>query len=348
MQIKKTKAAILVESHKPLVVDEISLPERLSFGQVLVELSYSGICGAQLNEIDAAKGPDKFLPHLLGHEGSGRVLEIGEGVKTVKPGDHVVLHWRPSAGLQAEPPKYGWGDKIVNAGWVTTFNQHAIVSENRLTTIPEKFDMKLAPLFGCAVTTALGVVNNDAQIKVGQSVVVFGAGGVGLSICQMASLVSANPIIAIDVNDAKTSRVLQWGATHSINSKTTPDIESELKKILGDEKPDVIIDTTGNNKVIEQAYGLTHPDGKTILVGVPRKDQNVNIYTLPLHFNQILKGSHGGSVYPDKEIPRLIRLSEQGKLKLAGLVTHEFPFEEINSAIATVRTGEAGRVVLRM
>lgn len=348
MQIQSTKAAILVENHKPLVVDEIRMPDHLHFGQVLVELSYSGICGAQLNEIDAAKGPDKFLPHLLGHEGSGRVLEIGEGVKTVKPGDHVVLHWRPSAGLQAEPPKYGWGDKIVNAGWVTTFNQHAVISENRLTTIPKNFDMKLAPLFGCAVTTALGVVNNDAQIKVGQSVVVFGAGGVGLSVCQMASLVSANPIIAIDVNDAKTSRVLLWGATHSINSKSMPDIESEVKKILGGEKPDVIIDTTGNNKVIELAYGLTHPDGKTILVGVPRKDQNVSIYTLPLHFNQVLKGSHGGSVFPDKEIPRLIRLVNSERLKLEGLITHEYDFQDINTAISTVRTGEAGRVLLKM
>lgn len=348
MKIKKTKAAILVENHKPLIVDEIIFPETLNFGQVLVELAYSGICGAQLNEIDAAKGPDKFLPHLLGHEGSGIVLETGPGVKTVKPGDHVVLHWRPSAGLQCEPPQYEWQGKKVNAGWVTTFNQHAIISENRLTVIPGDFDMKAAPLFGCAITTALGVVNNDAQIKIGQSVVIFGAGGVGLSVCQMAAMVSANPIIAVDVHDTKIAKVLDWGATHSFNSAKVADVTAEIRKVLNGDLADVVIDTTGNPRVIETAYELTHADGKTILVGVPKKGNNVNIYTLPLHFNKVLKGSHGGSVYPDKEIPRLIRLTQQGKLKLEGLVTHEFSLQDINSAINTVRAGDAGRVLVKL
>jgi Zn-dependent alcohol dehydrogenase len=119
------KAAILVESKQPLVIDEIHLPESLEFGQVLVDVHYSGICGAQINEINAAKGPDKFLPHLLGHEGSGVVKEVGLGVSTVKKGGQVVLHWRPSAGIQSPTPKYNWGKKVVNAGWVTTFNDKA-------------------------------------------------------------------------------------------------------------------------------------------------------------------------------------------------------------------------------
>src|ERR1044071_6634080 len=106
--MRKIKAAILTELHKPLTVAQIALPDQLSFGQVLVKIFYSGICGAQLNEIEGAKGPDKFLPHLLGHEGSGVVEDIGEGVKSVKPGDRVVLHWRTSAGLQCETPKYDW------------------------------------------------------------------------------------------------------------------------------------------------------------------------------------------------------------------------------------------------
>ena len=172
------KAAILAESKQPLIVDDITLPDNLEFGQVLVDIHYSGICGAQINEIDAAKGPDKFLPHLLGHEGSGVVREVGPGVTTVKVDDHVVLHWRPSKGIQSPTPKYTWNGKTVNAGWVTTFNEQAIISENRLTVIPDSFDMRIAPLFGCSVTTAFGVVNNDAQIKIGQSVVIFGIGGV--------------------------------------------------------------------------------------------------------------------------------------------------------------------------
>ena len=151
MLIKSTKAAILVESNKPLVVANIELPNDLLHGQVLVKVVYSGICGAQINEIEAAKGPDKFLPHLLGHEGSGMVLDVGPGVTSVKQGDHVVMHWRPSQGIQSETPKYSWKDNLVNAGWVTTFNEFAVLSENRLTVIPKEFDLKLAPLLGCAV-----------------------------------------------------------------------------------------------------------------------------------------------------------------------------------------------------
>src|SRR5438445_6597606 len=198
----KFKAAILVELKKPLVIEEIESPS-LRFGQVLVKILCSGICGAQINEIEGAKGPDKFLPHLLGHEGCATVLEAGEGVKTVRKGEKVVMHWRPSNGIQSETPTYRWQGKPVNAGWVTTFNDYAIVSENRLTPIPADFDPKLAPLFGCAITTAIGVINNNAHVKVGQSVVVFGVGGVGLCIAQAAQMVSAYPVVAIDVVESK-------------------------------------------------------------------------------------------------------------------------------------------------
>ena len=123
------RAAILTGLNAPLVVADLELPESLSFGQVLVKVHYSGICGAQINEIEGAKGPDKFLPHLLGHEGAGTVLDIGPGVRSVKKGDRVVMHWWLSAGLQAETPTYRWNGVRVNAGWVTTFNDCAIVSE---------------------------------------------------------------------------------------------------------------------------------------------------------------------------------------------------------------------------
>ena len=127
------KSAILVKSRKPLIVDNIELPKQLRFGQVQVKIIYSGICGSQINEIDAKKGVDKYLPHLLGHEGSGVVEKIGEGVTRVKKGDHVVLHWRKSSGVEAEAAKYIWNGKKVNAGKVTTFSEKSIVSENRLT-----------------------------------------------------------------------------------------------------------------------------------------------------------------------------------------------------------------------
>ncbi|MBU1932061.1 zinc-binding dehydrogenase [Patescibacteria group bacterium] len=348
MLIKKMKAAILVESHKSLVVAEIELPEQLDYGQVLVKIHYSGICGAQINEIGAAKGPDKFLPHLLGHEGSATVLEIGPGVKSVKPADTVVMHWRPSAGIQAEPASYVWGGQKVNSGWVTTFSEYSIVSENRLTVIPADFNLKLATLFGCALTTAMGVINNDAHVKVGQSVVVFGVGGVGLNIVQAADMVSAYPIIGIDIIDLKLDMAKRFGADHVFNSKETDDLGSAIRKIVGPAGADVVIETTGNPRVIEQAYNLTHPDGKTILVGVPKKGANVSIYTLPIHFNKVLKGSHGGSCVPHVDIPRYIRLIKAGKLKLDGLITHEFKLDDINKAIDLVKSGEAGRVLIAM
>jgi len=339
------KAALLTQSNKPLVVADIDLPSELEFGQVLVDVHYSGICGAQINEIDAAKGPDKFLPHLLGHEGSGVVQKTGLGVSTVKEGDHVVLHWRPSKGIQSPTPKYNWDGKTVNAGWVTTFNEQAIVSENRLTVIPSNFDMRIAPLFGCAVTTAFGVVNNDAKIKIGQSVVIFGIGGVGLNIAQAASMVSANPIVGVDILKHKLEIGKKFGLSHAVVGGTETNNDT-VRNIVGNQGADVVIETTGNSRVIEQAYNLTHPDGKTILVGVPNKGDNISIYSLPLHFNKVLTGSHGGDAVPDIEIPRYVRLMVAEKMTLAGLITHEFKLDEINDALDLFRSGEAGRCVI--
>ncbi len=341
------KAAILAESKQPLIIDDITLPDELQFGQILVDVHYSGICGAQINEIDAAKGPDKFLPHLLGHEGSGVVQKIGPGVATVKEGDHVVLHWRPSKGIQSPTPKYNWNGKTVNAGWVTTFNEQAVISENRLTVIPKDFDMRIAPLFGCAVTTAFGVVNNDAQIKVGQSVVIFGIGGVGLNIAQAANMVSAHPIVGVDLLDHKLKMGINFGLTHTLVGGKE-NVNDAIRDIVGSKGTDVAIETTGIPRVIEQAYKLTHPDGKTILVGVPKKGNNISIYSLPLHFNKVLTGSQGGDAVPDLEIPRYIKLIDAKKMSLDGLITHEFSLKEINEALDLIRSGKAGRVMINM
>src|SRR5262249_20596926 len=248
-------------------------------------------CGAQINEIAAAKGPDRFLPHLLGHEASAVVIQAGPGVTTVKPEDTVVLHWRPSQGIQCAPPVYRWRGSKLNAGWVTTFNEYAVVSENRMTVISPDYDLKLAPLLGCAVTTAAGVINNDAKVKIGESVVVFGVGGVGLNVVQFAQLAGAYPIIAVDIVDRKLEMAKQRGATHALNS-TTADVAAAIRKIAGEKGPDKVIETTGLKSVIELAYELTHPDGTCVLVGVP--NEKVSIYTLPIHFNKVLTGSHGG------------------------------------------------------
>lgn len=343
----KGLAAILVQQRQPLVLEEIEIPAP-GFGQVLVKVLCSGICGSQIGEIDGVKGPDRYLPHLLGHEGTGIVLECGEAVSTVKPGDQVVLHWRKGTGRESATPKYRSKLGEIHAGWVTTFNEYAVVSENRVTAIPNDFDPEVAALFGCAVTTGFGVVNNNAKLKIGQSIAVFGAGGIGLSIVQGAAMVSAHPIIAVDVHDNRLLLAERLGATHTINS-TRSDPEKEIRAIVGSEGLDVAVDNTGNVKVIEMACRLTGPRGRTVLVGVPPKDSAVAIHTLPLHFEKVLTGSHGGESQPDVDIPKYVRVFKAGKLNLVDCLGSRYPLTEINRAIDDMRSGTvAGRTILRI
>lgn len=345
---KGMKAAILVEQHKPLVIDQIELPRTLEVGQVLVKIHCSGVCGSQLGEIDGAKGEDKYLPHLLGHEASGIVEGIGPGVRHVQPGDHVVLHWRKSQGIESVPPRYTWNGKPLNAGLIATFNEYAIVSENRTTRIDASSDMEIASLYGCAVTTGFGVIENNAKVKFGESVVVFGAGGVGLNIVQAAKLASAHPIIAVDLHDARLELAKTLGATHTINATKT-DAKATICEIAGNHGVDVFIDNTGQPAVIEMGYELTKPQGRVVLVGVPRKGKTINIYSLPLHFGKIISGSHGGEAIPHEDIPRYQNLFRAGLIQLRPLITDYFKLNEINAAIEKMRSGEiAGRCLIKM
>ena len=344
----KGLAAVLVELGKPLVLEEIEIP-KLTYGQVLVKVLCSGICGSQIGEINGVKGTDKYLPHLLGHEGTGLVLECGEGVNSVNKDDKVVLHWRKGDGIQSPSPTYHSKNLgTVNAGWVTTFNQYAVVSENRITTIPEDFDSEIAALMGCAVTTGLGVINNNAKLKIGESVVIWGSGGVGLSIVQGAALVSAYPIIAIDLYDHKLQLAKEMGATHTINANKTNPID-EILNIVGVNGADVVIENTGDVAIIRSAYGVTSPMGKTILVGVPRIGEEAKLYTLPLHFEKQITGSHGGEAKPTIDIPNYIKLYENGRLQLDKLITHHYNLYEINEAISNMRSGEiSGRCLIQL
>ena len=343
---RKTRAAVLVAQKKPLEIIEIDLPITLDIGQVLVELAYSGICGSQLGEIDGVKGHDPWLPHLLGHEGSGKVLAIGPGVKHVKPSDAVVLHWKPSQGIEANPAKYQWGDKVVNSGWVTTFNQYAVVSENRLTKIDSSVDLKTAALYGCAVTTGFGVIDNRAQIKLGENVVVFGSGGIGLNIIQAAKLAGANQVIAIDLYDHRLALSKYCGATHLINSAKQDPWET-IHSILNDQYLDVFIDNTGNPEIISKGYQITSPKGRVVLVGVPKKGQQTSIYTLPLHFGKTIIGTHGGETVPQNDIPRYMNLFTSRNIDLSKLISEIKSLESINEMIDHMRDGtSAGRCLI--
>ena len=341
-----TDAAILVTQKEKLIVDKIELPRELKPGQVLVQIFVSGICGSQIGEIEGIKGVDKFLPHLMGHEGCGIILEIGPGVSTVKKGDKVVLHWKKGLGINSETPIYKWRGSKLNAGWVTTFNKHAVISENRCTKIDDQIKNDHAALFGCAVTTGFGVIENNAKLKIGESIVVFGAGGIGLNIIQAAKLVSAYPIIAVDLYGERLKLATKFGATHIINSNQQ-DFLKEIQKITN--SIDVFVDNTGIPSIIEMGYELINTEGRLILVGVPSKGSNINIFSLPLHFGKKIEGSFGGECQLSKDIPRYINLLQKGKWSLEGLVTERYSLQDINKAISNMKNGKSiGRILIDM
>ena len=343
---RTTLAAILVEQKRPLEVAEITLPQTLDIGQVLVEFAYSGICGSQLGEIDGVKGPDRWLPHLLGHEASGTVLAIGPGVRHVKPGDTVVAHWRPSQGIEAPTARYDWQGRTVNAGWVTTFNRHAVVSENRLTAIPAGSDLKAAALYGCAITTGFGTVDNVAKVRLGETVVVFGAGGIGLNIVQAAQLAGAKTIVAVDRFDHRLTLAAHCGATHTLNSEQS-DAWAGIQAIAGTAGVDVFIDNTGHPEVIARGYDCVGGHGRVILVGVPRKGANASVYTLPLHFGKSITGTTGGEARPHADISRYMALAAARQIDFNELVTEVAPLPAVNELIDGMRTGRtAGRCLV--
>jgi len=340
------KAAILVQQNKPLKVGDLNPPE-LAAGQVLVKVEHSGICGKQIEEITGKRGTDPYLPHLLGHEGAGEVVDIGPGVRKVKAGDHVVLHWMKGSGIDSAPPRFEGEDGTVSAGWVTTFSQLTVVSENRVTPIDKGVSLDVASLMGCAVTTGLGIVFNNAELKPGQSIAIYGVGGLGLNVVQGAALVNAYPIVAIDLFDHKLEQAKEFGATHTINpSKTDP--EPLLKELSGGRGFDATVDVTGNNSVRQSAYNATSNIGRTIFAGVPHHEEQITIDSFPLHFGRRVLGSHGGETNPDVDIPRYLELYKLGKLKLDEQISHRFSIDDINDAVDVVREGQAARCLVSM
>jgi S-(hydroxymethyl)glutathione dehydrogenase/alcohol dehydrogenase len=341
----KAVAAILVEQRKPLVIGEVELPA-LKRGQVLVEIHATRVCGSQIGEIDGVKGPDKFLPHLLGHEAGAIVLEVGPDVTHVAPGDRVVCHWRPGAGIDAGGAVYDWNGTKVNAGPITTFQKFAVISENRLTKVPPDTDYELCCLLADTLTTGFGIINNDAKVQRGESVVIFGVGGIGLGAVLGAKLAGANPIVGIDLHDHKLAKAADYGLTHRINASRENAAE-RVKEILGG-LADVTIDGTGNPRVIETAYDLAKlRGGRCVLFGVMPSDQRVSIHTLPLHFGRVLTGSEGGQSKPDLDIPAIIDLLRSQGLNLAGFVSHRGSLESLPELVDGMRRGEVIHAIIR-
>jgi S-(hydroxymethyl)glutathione dehydrogenase/alcohol dehydrogenase len=334
----KTVAAILVEQRQPLVLDEVDVPAP-GFGQVLVEVHVSRICGSQIGEIDGVKGPDRWLPHLLGHEAGATVLDVGPEVRHVRTGDRVVCHWRPGRGMEARPALYNWHGRTVNAGCITTFQRHAILSENRVTVVPPDTDLEVCALLADTLTTGFGVIHNDAAVKLGESVVVIGCGGIGLGVVLGAHLAGAHPVIAVDLHDPKLEMARSYGATHAVNA-AKEDLGAAVLRALDGVPPDVVVDGTGQPSVLEQAFALAGPQGRCIGVGVMPHDRKLSINTLPLHLGKTLRGSHGGDSQPAVDIPRYLRMMRAGRFDPRRMISHRLPLAQVNDGIARMRAGE--------
>ena len=333
------KAAILEQIDAPLAVREVELTE-LKFGQVLVKVLVSGLCGAQLHEIKGHKGNAKFLPHLMGHEGCGIVEEIGLGVTTVEPGDKVVMHWRPGSGIESPFPNYVLDGKTISSGKVTTLNEYSIVSENRITKIPYDTPSVLAAMLGCSLTTALGIIDNECDLKFGESVGIVGCGGVGLNLIQAAKMKNASPIYAVDINQEMCDLSTEMGADVFANSIR------HLPTTM-----DVIIDTSGVPEVISDAYDRLSPSGRLILVGQPTPGKSVELPNAVSMFDgsgKSIRATQGGRTDPEKDIPRYIKLALRGSLDYESLHTDTFMLDEINDAFDLLKSGNAGRIMIKI
>tara|TARA_B100000927_G_scaffold229607_2_gene189465 strand:+ start:3435 stop:4451 length:1017 start_codon:yes stop_codon:yes gene_type:complete len=333
------KAVLLEEIDAPLTVRDVGLTD-LKIGQVLVRVLVSGLCGAQLHEIRGHKGNARFLPHLMGHEGCGIVEKVGLGVNTVKVGDKVVMHWRPGSGMESPFPEYILDDQIISSGKVTTLSEYSIVSENRVTTIPPETSPVLAAMLGCSLTTALGIIDNECDLKFGESVAVIGCGGVGLNLIQAAQMKSASPIYAVDINENMSILSVMMGADSFVYN-----VSDILQKV------DVILDTTGVPPVISSAYNKLAPSGRLILVGQPQPGAEVEIPNAVSMFDgagKSIRATQGGRTDPEKDIPRYIALAEKGLLEYEGLHTNTFTLDEINDAFDLLRSGDAGRIMINI
>ncbi len=342
----KTKAAVLYEINKTLQIEELTIPD-LQSGQVLVKIAYSGICRSQLNEIQGLKGQDNYLPHTLGHEGSGIVEAIGLGVSKVKPGDHVVLTWIKGRGADAPSTLYkNADDSTVNSGAISTFMTKAIISENRLVKIHQEMPLREAALLGCAIPTGAGIILNTLKVQSGNSVAIFGVGGIGLSAVLAAGLVNAVPIIAVDVSDYKLKLARDVGATHLINARQEDPLAAILK-ITDGRGVNYAIEAAGRRETMESAFRAVRDNGGLcVLAGNLSQGEMISLDPFDLIKGKQIIGTWGGETDPDRDIPHYADLFLSGKLSLAKFSTDQFKIEEINDAFKDLENGKVGRPII--
>ena len=357
------KAAVCYEFGKPLVVEDVTL-EAPRFGEVKVRTAAAAICHSDVHLIHGDwKGE---LPVIAGHETSGVVEEIGEGVTLVKPGDHVVMSLLRSCGrcfycangdthnceaeytLDTEPRfRNGEGTLIHHGIRTAGFAEYTVVDQSQLVAIPKEIPLDSASLLACGVITGLGAVVNTAQVPPGRSVAVIGVGGVGLNAIQGAALSGAFPVIAIDLLDNKLTASREFGATHTINAKTTEDVVETVKSLTEGRGVDYAFVTVGSTAAAQQALTLIRTGGTVTLVGIPEIEATVPMSPFFTVINeQKILGSSMGSTCLSVDIPRLVGLYQSNQLKLDELITNRYPLDQINEAIDSMERGEALRNVI--
>jgi len=339
--------AAVLESYKcPLRLVELDIP-KLQRGQVLVKIQYSAICRSQLMEINGLRGQDKWLPHLLGHEASGIVVDTGADVAKVKPGEEVVLTWIKSTGIDAAPPKYFYNGKTINAGPITTFSTFTIVSENRLVSKPVGLNMDVAVLFGCALATGSGMVLNELDIAPSDNVIVLGLGGVGMGALLALKAMGANKVIAVDTDPVKCELAERLGATAIYNNNPT-----DLRSALETKMPsgaDYCIEAGGTTDSIELGFSVINPYSGTLLFAShPPNGEKIRLDPHALIRGKNIKGSWGGEFKPDRDVPRLLKLLVDRNISLSPLTRNQYSFLEINSAVEDFSAGKIFRPILIM
>lgn len=342
----KTTAAILVETGRSLELGELEMPP-IQSGQALVEIAFSGVCHTQLLECRGLRGEDRFLPHCLGHEGSGTVLEIGDGVQRVSAGDQVILSWIKGSGADVPSTRYDWDGRTVNSGAITTFSRHAVISENRLTPVGSDISLPAAALVGCAIPTGAGVVFNTANAQRGESVAVFGCGGVGLCAVAAASAAGCAPIIAVDRIASKLEIARMMGTTQTVCVDEQDPIEAIAA--ICQAGVDIAVEATGRPEVMELALQVVHPrGGRAVVVGNAPFGARMSLDPGQLNLGKQLLGTWGGDSEPDRDYANYCEMVAGDKLKIGPLLEARYRLEDVNQALDDLEHGRVLRPLLEM
>ncbi len=329
------KTAVLRNVGGPLIFEELEIP-KLGLGQVLVKVLYSGLCRSQLNEIVGRKGRE-FIPHLLGHEASGVVVDIGGGVRKVKPNDYVVCSWIKGEGLDAPIVNYESNNSIVNAGAVATFSEYAVISENRLVKIPKSVEPATAALLGCAVPTGAGIIDNLVIKKPGQKIAVFGIGGIGASALLRAASLFID-CTAFDIVPWK----LDW-ARVELGIESVHVNYFDHKNVF-----DFAIECSGSKAAMEMAFECLKNNGTAIIAGNLEPGEKISIDPFELVKGKKLCGTWGGECFLDKDIPFYASEYLKGNFPIEKLITKIYSFDRINEGLKDLEEGKLIRGIVKL